>query len=189
LRVSVATSVLLLITTASAVAAATGPPSPASASRAFGSWLHDHYGNVQGYRTCPRAQSFGNEISCLAEVRVGKTWHLISADARLSGGHVVFPRHFDKRWARHWSPYTRLYLEKGGFTLPGRVSVNGPAFDWAWLALGAHDKWKHHRVFHLQGYDGHWTGFERIFDFTCTVRQNLVSCRNVFGDAMRYIPG
>jgi hypothetical protein len=178
---------MLLLATASAPAAATGPPSPAAAKRAFGQWLHDRYGDVHGYWTCPRAQAFGDEASCLAEVRVGKTWHLTSADARLSGGRVVFPRHYDKRWVRRWSPYTRVHSERG-FTVPGRVSVNGTGFDWAWLALGAEDLRKRHRTFHLQGSDGHWTGFERIFDFACTVGSKVVTCHNAFGDAMRYRP-
>jgi hypothetical protein len=186
-RVALATAAILVLATASASTASTRPPSPAAATRAFGEWLHAHYGDVRGYWTCPLAQSFGDEASCLAEVRVGKTWHLTSADARLSHGRVVFPRHYDKRWVRSWSPYRSVHSERG-FTVPGRISVNGTGFDWAWLALGAEAERKRHRTFHLQGYDGHWTGFERFFDFTCTVGANLVSCQNAFGDAMRYRP-
>jgi hypothetical protein len=188
-RVVVTTSVILLLATTGAFAAVDRPPSPAAATRAFNGWLHDRYGNVQGYWTCPRGQTYGNEVACLSEARVGKTWHMTSANARLSGTRVVFSKPYDTTWVRHWSPYSDRYLKRGGgFTVPGRISVNGPAFDWAWIALGAHETWKRHRSFHLQGLDGPWTGLERFFDFTCSVRQNLVSCHNVFGDAMRYRP-
>ena len=166
----------------------TAPPSPAASTAAFGRWLHDSYGNVRGYWTCPLGQTYGQEVACLAEVRVGQTWHLTSATATLSGGRVVFPKNSDQSWVRRWSPYARHYLVRGGgFTVPGIISVNSPSFDWAWLALGARANWKHRREFHLDGYDGQGKGLMRFFDFACSVQQNAVSCHNTFGDAMRYI--
>jgi hypothetical protein len=163
-------------------------PSPTAATQAFGHWLNTTYGQVQGYWTCPPGQIFGQKIFCQAEVRVGQTWHLTSATATLFDGRVVFPKNSDQAWVRRWSAYSRHYLVRGGaYTVPGLISVNGPAFDWAWLALGAHANWKHHRTFHLDGYDGMGKGLMRFYDFACSVRQNTVSCRNVFGDAMRYI--
>jgi hypothetical protein len=187
---------LFLLLTASANAragnAATqvayAPPRPATATQAFGRWLHDSYGQVQGYWTCPLGQTYGQRVMCLAEVRVGQTWHLTSATATLSDARVVFPKNSDQSWSRRWSAYSHHYLARGGgFTVPGLISVNGPAFDWAWLALGARANWKHHRTFHLDGYDGMGKGLMKFYDFACAVRQNTVSCRNAFGDAMRYI--
>src|SRR5437773_7501647 len=52
---------------------ATGPPTPAGATQAFGRWLHGRYGSVEGYWTCPIAQRYDNRIDCLAEVHVAAT--------------------------------------------------------------------------------------------------------------------
>jgi hypothetical protein len=190
--VVIATSFAIVLVTASASARTTatpyGAPSPTAATTAFGRWLQDTYGNVLGYWTCPLGQTNGQQISCLAEVHVGRTWHMTSANATLSGSRVTFPKNYDTSWVRHWSPYSKHYLVRGGgYTVPGLISVNGPAYDWAWLALGARAYWKHHRTFHLDGLDGMGKGLMRFYDFTCAVQQNMVSCHNVFGDALRYI--
>jgi len=167
---------------------ALAPPNPAAATQAFGRWLHERYGQVQGYWICPLGQTFGQKIFCQAEVRVGQTWHLTLATATLSGRRVVFPQNSDQSWVRGWSPNSHRFLGRGGgFDVPGLMSVNGPAYDWAWLALGAHANWKRHRTFHLDGYDGMGKGLMRFYDFACSVRQNTISCRNAFGDAMKYI--
>jgi hypothetical protein len=179
-------AVILAVGANAGAAQATGPPSAAAATQAFGRWLDARYGNVQGYWTCPLGQRYGGRIDCLAEVRVGETRHLTQATATLAYGRVVFSRIFDTAWIRRWSPYSRHFLTD--FDVPGSASVNGPAFDWAWLAQGAHADWQRHTSFHENGYDGMSRGWSRFFDFTCSVRGSLVTCVNAFGDAMRYRP-
>ena len=93
----------------------------------------------------------------------------------------------DHSWFRRWSSYSRRPL--AGFDTPGKASVNSPAFDWAFLALGAGDGWKRGRKsFSVNSYDGDSAGLRRFFVFRCGVRGALVTCRNAFGDAMRYRP-
>jgi hypothetical protein len=167
----------------------TGPPNPAAATQAFGRWLHGRWKSVRGYWTCPLAQRYDNRIDCLAEVHVAETRHLIAATATLSGGHVVFSRIRDTAWVRRWSPYSRRYLTgPQSFNLPGKASENSPAFDWAFIALGAAGEWQRYRAFHTPGYDGYAKGWSRFFDFACSVHGKLVLCANAFGDAMRYRP-
>lgn len=192
MRVVLAFVAVLLVTasaSARSTAHASGAPSPTAAEQAFGRWLRDTYGTTaQGYWTCPAGQTYGSQIYCLAEIHVGQTLHMTSATAALSGKGVIFPKNSDTSWVRHWSAYGKHYLVRGGgYTVPGLISVNGPAYDWAWLALGARAYWKHHRSFHLDGYDGQGKGLMRFYDFACAVQQNVVSCHNVFGDGMRYI--
>jgi hypothetical protein len=129
----------------------------------------------------------GNRADCLAEFRVGKKWHLVGASARLSGRRVVISNADDTAWIRRWSRWTHRALP--GADSPGTSSVNGPAFDWRWLAGGAYDGWRRGRKsFTVNAYDGYSTGLHRFFDFRCVVRGELVTCRNAFGDAMRYRP-
>src|SRR5918912_1766692 len=176
----VARALLLL----SAVVAA-GPPSPAAATRAFGRWLEHRYTRPAGYWTCPRAQRVGNRADCLAEFRSWQKWHLVGASARLSGGRIVISHVHDEAWVRRWSRYVHRSLP--GADSPGRSSVNGPAFDWPWLVGGVYDGWRHGRKsFAVNAYDGYSTGLGRFFVFRCVVRGDLVTCRNAFGDAMRY---
>jgi hypothetical protein len=164
-----------------------GPPSPATATRAFGHWLQKRYAAPEGYWTCPAGQSFGDRISCSAEVRVGRRRHFVGATARLSGGRVVISRARDQAWVRRWSSFSRRPL--AGFDTPGTASVNSPVFDWAFLGLGAHDGWRRGRTsFKVNSYDGDSTGLRRFFVFRCVVRGALVTCTNAFGDAMRYRP-
>src|SRR2546423_3034619 len=61
-------------------AVAAGPPSPATATRAFGHWLQKRYAGVKGYRTCPAGQVFGGDADCWAEV--GSAGDAISSPCR-----------------------------------------------------------------------------------------------------------
>jgi len=160
-------------------------PTPAAASRAFGRWLHNRYGNVQGYWVCPQAQVIGNEAGCTAEVHVGQTRHLTWATATLASGQIVFLKISDQTWVREWSPFSRRILSHGGFNTPGELSVNSPAFDWAFIATQAY---RGHHTFSVAGLDGDNAGLMKFFAFKCSAEQNRISCTNAFGDAMRYIP-
>ena len=169
--------------------AATGPPTPDVATQAFGRWLHRRYGSLKGRWTCPGAQRFGSRIECVAEVRVAERRHLTFASATLSGAHVVFSHIRDTAWVRRWSPYSRRDLTgPQSFNVPGKASENSPAFDWAFIAQGAAAEWRRHRAFHVDGYDGDASGWQRFFDFACSVHAPVVVCANAFGDAMRYKP-
>jgi hypothetical protein len=64
--------------------------------------------------------------------------------------------------------------------------VNGPAYDWGWLAGGAGDI-KDGQTRQVDAYDGNDTGLTRFFIFTCT-RRREITCMNKLGDAMRYRP-
>ncbi|HET7048185.1 MAG TPA: hypothetical protein VFI54_07965 [Solirubrobacteraceae bacterium] len=76
-----------------------------------------------------------------------------------------------------------------GFRTPGRAQVNSPAFDWAWLAAGAHYNYtRHKRSFTVVDYDGNSSGYGKIFDFSCRTGGALIQCTNAFGDSMRYRP-
>jgi hypothetical protein len=165
---------------------AAGPPSPAVATHAFGRWLHRHYSRPVGYWTCPKAQTVGDRADCSAEFRVRRRWHTVDASARVSHGRVVISHVREEAWVRRWSRWSRRWLEAD---TPGKASVNGAPYDWTWLAAGAHAKWTQgRRSFRVNSYDGYSTGFDRFVIFRCVVRADLVTCRNAFGDAMRYRP-
>jgi hypothetical protein len=171
-----------------AVLVTAGPPSPATATRAFGRWLEQRYGAPRGYWTCPPAQVVRSRAFCAAEFRVGERRHFVDATARLSGGRVVISKVDETAWVRRWSRYLRRSLP--GARTPGKASVNGGGYDWPWLAAGAYDGWKRGRAsFVVNAYDGYSTGLRRFYVFRCVVRGDLVTCRNAFGDAMRYRPG
>jgi hypothetical protein len=166
-----------------------GPPTPAAATRAFGRWLHVRHGDIHGWWSCPVEQLYGDAIDCLGEFRVGTTHHSTFARASLSHGRIVFSKVSDASWVRRWTKFSGRFLRRGGVkVVPGLASENGPAFDWGWLALGVEANWKRHRPFHLYALDGPGGWPKRFFDFTCTVRNTLVTCTNSFGDSMRYLP-
>jgi hypothetical protein len=68
--------------------------------------------------------------------------------------------------------------------------VNSPSsfYDWGWIARGAHGL----RPGHVRRVDaddgGPVKGFGRFYVFSCSRRGTLITCRNSFGDAMRYRP-
>jgi hypothetical protein len=129
----------------------------------------------------------GDRADCAAEFRSRQTWHFVDATARLSGGRVVIRKADGLAWTRRWSKYVRRSLP--GADTPGKASVNGRAYDWRWLAAGAYDGWKRgRRTFTVNAYDGYSTGLGRFYLFRCVVRGDVVTCRNAFGDAMRYRP-
>jgi TolB protein len=69
------------------------------------------------------------------------------------------------------------------------ASVNGPAFDWAWLGQQIYYDWKRHEVrFSGWACDGQCGGWQRIFVFHCAASGPLVTCANALGDSIRYRP-
>jgi hypothetical protein len=90
-------------------------------------------------------------------------------------------------WTRHWSPYSRHYILRSHEQVPGVVSVNSPAYDWGWLALGA-KRLKEGQTRPIDAYDGNDSGITHFVIFTCSRRARLITCRNALGDAMRYRP-
>ena len=93
-----------------------------------------------------------------------------------------------RTWTRRWSPYSRHFiLRSDEGHVPGVVSVNGPAYDWGWLAGQAEGvKAGHPRQ--AGALDGNDTGLTRFFSFSCSRRARLITCRNALGDGMRYRP-
>lgn len=169
-------------------ASASHAPTSAAASAAFGRLLHQRYGDVHGFWTCPIAGDvIGARTSCLAEVRAGQTWHQTSALAGLRSGHVVISQIVDTAWVRHWWPYSRHFILRSHEPLvPGVISVNSPAYDWGFLAQCAGSGSGH--PYRCDAYDGNGTGLFRFFLFTCSGSRDLVTCTNRLGDSMRYRP-
>jgi hypothetical protein len=152
---------------------------------AFVSLLHARYGAVQPYATCPIAQHGDYGWNCISEFQIGETHYLVQSLVRFERDRYV-PTHVDStRWTRSWRPVAKATLAQ--FHVRGTAEVNGPAFDWAFLAAGAASPRKE-RTFQLSSLDGYVTGFEHVLFFTCTARRGVVTCTNAFGDAMRYRP-
>jgi hypothetical protein len=157
------------------------------ATRAFGRVIHDRYGAIHGYWTCPRGQQYGSEISCLAEFRVAERWYSISATAHTSSAPISFARIQAESWRRSWSAYSSRFLR--GFDTPGTASVNSPYEDWAFIGAGAYYNWKKHVTEGtVNGYDGQGLGYGRFTLFRCHAAPALVTCTNSFGDSIRYRP-
>jgi hypothetical protein len=169
-------------------ASASHAPTSAIASPAFGRLLHQRYGDVHGFWTCPIAgDTIGDRTSCLSEVRAGQTWHQTSALAGMRGGRVVFSQIVDTPWVRHWWPYSRRFILLSDMPeVPGVISVNSPAYDWGFLAECARGISGH--PFVCDAYDGNGTGLFKLFLFTCSGSRQLVTCTNRLGDSMRYRP-
>jgi len=161
---------------------------PVAATRAFGRLLHHRFGDVHGYWTCPRGQAAGpNEIDCLGEVRIGGRFHQTFARADTSRPVVRFTLVQDVAWTRRWSRYSRTVLENRH--APGTASVNSPAYDWGWIALGANASKREGRTFTVDGRDGPTNnGLERFYTFRCRVTGRLIGCTNQLGDSIRYRP-
>jgi hypothetical protein len=179
----------VLAQTASASPART--PTPAAATAALGRYLHQLYGEIHGYWTCP-GPAIDRRVDCIAEVRAGNRWHQVELSAWTRRGAIAFTTTTNEAaqsWVRRWSPYSRHYIQRSREDqVPGVVSVNGPAYDWGWLALGAErlKDGETHQVGAVDGYTG--PGVGRFFSFTCSRRGALITCRNALGDAMRYRP-
>jgi len=185
-----ALAALCAAATPAALASPAPTPSPGASTAAFGKLLHHRYGpSLHGYWTCPAGQSDGrNQRGCLGEVRAGRYWHQVSTDASLKNGRVVFAHVFVQTWKRHWWPYSRRFILRSQESqVPGVVSVNSNAYDWGWLAMGAHGlRAGNTRL--VDAYDGDGAGRLRFFNFTCTRRGSVTTCRNALGDVMRYRP-
>ena len=191
---AVATAACVLVLTVVLVAseASAAPPrapSPAAAKAAFGHFLHQLYGGVHGYWTCPRQDFRRRGDDCLGEVHAGRQWHQVGAEATNDQGEVAFGRVFAWTWTRHWWPYSRHFILRSREPqVPGVVSVNSNAFDWGFLAQGlVHLKDGGHTT--RFGYDGGQAGWSRFYVFHCSRTSRLITCRNSLDDAMRYRPG
>jgi hypothetical protein len=101
------------------------------ATAAFGRLLHQGYGAIRGYWTCPAGQVFGSSVFCWAEFRVGGRWHSVLATGRPFGTSATFSHVHAIAWRRAWSSYSARIL--AGFSTPGTASVNGASYDWAFL--------------------------------------------------------
>ncbi len=160
---------------------------PHSEAAAFLRWISARYPHHHGYWVCPQGQIFGNSGVCLAEMKVGRQFHSLHASPTIQHGHVVLLYEYDTAWTRQFSPFTKRVI--AGFHTPGTASVNSPAYDWAWLAGGAHYDWSHgQRVFSVLDYDGDSSGFDYLFTFHCRTHGPTIVCRNPLGDAIRYRP-
>lgn len=167
-------------------AAGTRRPSPLLATKAFGQLLERRFGSARGFWACAAAQIVvSDQIDCLAEVLVNKTWHQTSALAALRNGQVVLSQVRDTKWARHWLPYSRRFILRSDEPqVEGVISVNGPAFDWGFLALCAERGTPRRCVDHA----GNSSGLLELFAFRCSGAAVLVTCTNALGDSMRYRP-
>jgi hypothetical protein len=187
LRACATTVAAGLVLVCAAPAAAGGRLTSASELSAFHRWISSRYPGAHGYSACPQAQIFRNQGICLAEVKAGRTWHMLHAAPTLKHGRIVLLYQYDTAWTRRWSRFSRSVI--AGFHTPGTASVNSPAYDWAFLAQAAHFDWRHHRTsFSIIDYDGPSSGFEHLFTFDCHVRGRTIACRNALGDAIHYRP-
>ena len=174
---------LMLVLAAPGATSRSRAPSPAAAKVAFGRLLHQLYGPVHGYWTCPYQYPPGPSDSCLGEVHAGRQWHEVGADARSNHAEIVFDRLFAQTWKRDWSRYSHHWVAP----VPGVASVNSSAYGWGFLASGVvHLKDGAHVK--LLGYDGDQAGWLRFYRFHCSRKGTLITCRNSLGDAMRYQP-
>ena len=189
-RVLLSTVVALMVAVpTSAASKRAGSTSAQAAHAAFRHWLQRRFGQVHGYSTCPPGQAFGGSMFyCQAEFRLNRAWHLVSAVANSSTGAPAITHPRTIHWMRHWSRYSSRF--PAVFNAPGVASVNGPAYDWAWIVSGAYynGSQRHHSSFTDVGYDGNSTGLLRFYRFHCHVRGPLIYCANAFGDAIRYKP-
>jgi hypothetical protein len=183
--VATAAEVLVLAVVLVAPGASAAPrraPSPAAAKVAFGHLLHQLYGEIHGYWTCP--QQGAPSDSCLGEVHAGRQWHEVGADGKSNHVEIVFDGLFAQTWTRHWWPYSHHWVAPS----PGVASVNSSAYGWGFIASGlVHLKDGAHTK--LLGYDGDQAGLLRFYLFNCSRKGKLITCRNRLGDAMRYRPG
>lgn len=171
-------------------ASTTAAPRPAPATAAFGRLLRGLYGPIHGYWTCfPPA--IAGRVDCMAEFHAAGRWHEVSGSARWYHGVIaitIFSNGAAVTWVRRWSPYSRRYILRSDEPqVPGVVSVNGPAYDWGWLAQAAGEV-KAGQTKRLSAYDGDANGIQRFEIFTCSRPGGLITCRNALGDAMRYRP-
>jgi hypothetical protein len=189
-RVLLGTVVALMVAVATfAASASAGSSSAQAAQAAFRHWLNGRFGQLHGYSTCPPGQAVGGSMFyCQAEFRLNRAWHLVLADVNISNGAPAITHPRTMRWMRRWSRYSSHF--PAVFSAPGVASVNGPAYDWAWIVSGAYNiGWQRHRSsFTDIGYDGSSTGLLRFYRFQCHVRGPLIYCANAFGDAIRYKP-
>ena len=170
-----------------AASPSTRAPSPGAATAAFGRLLHQLYGRFDGYWTCPGPAVLGR-VDCLAEVHIGLRRHQVVAAATFSHGVIWLDRVSAQTWTRRWSPFSRHFILRSHEDAPGVVSVNSPAYDWGWLAVGA-ERVKAGQTVPVSGYDGYvGKGVSRFYIFRCTWQGGLITCRNGLGDAMRYRP-
>jgi hypothetical protein len=180
----------LIAVSASSAPAATGRRARQEAKRAtrdFGHLLRGRFGSFDGYYTCPAGQLYGTQISCRSEFHQGTKWFSAGTTADVARVPTSFSRLYVASWHRRWSPYSSRVLR--GFNTPGVASVNTPYYDWAFLAAGAHYAWtKHRHLAVLDAFDGQGLGFGRFENFTCRIGRRRISCRNHFGDGMRYRP-
>lgn len=157
------------------------------ATRDYGQLLRQVFGSFHGYYTCPTGQLSGHQIFCRAEFHQGPTWFSASATADVRVNPTSFSNTSSVSWKRKWTRYSAAPLR--GFNTPGKASVNTKYEDWAFLAAGAYYNWQHHKHFAVvDSYDGQGLGYERFDNFRCRIGQKMISCRNAFGDAMRYRP-
>lgn len=182
-------AVVLAFTAGGAIALASPEhyPSPAAATVAFGRWLSSRYGPITGDWACPPAQVVGARIDCLAEVHAGRTWHQTSASARLAGGRITFSSVQDVAWTRHWWPYSRHFIIRSRVDVPGVMAVNSPAYDWGFLAQGVVGL-RPGRTVRANAFDGYASGWLTFELFTCSARDELITCTNKLGDSMRFRP-
>jgi hypothetical protein len=170
----------------SASASPAHTPSPQAAKAAFGRFLHQLYGGIRGYWTCPYEHPPAALDECLGEFHAGRLWHEVGADVSSKHGEIAFDRVFAQTWRRHWSPYSHRWIAGGP---RGVASVNSSAYGWSFLASGAARLKKEGAHAKIVGYDGYTTGFHRFYLFRCSRQGGLITCRNALGDAMRYRPG
>ena len=181
---AIAASIIVFTLLASGASASPAhAPSPKAARAAFGRFLHQLYGGIHGYWTCPYERAPSALDECLGEVHARRLWHEVGAD--VSGRYgIAFDHVFAQTWRRRWSPYSHHWVAGEA---SGVASVNTDAYGWGFLASGVvHLKDGGHRK--LLGYDGYTAGFHRFYLFRCSRQGRLITCRNALGDAMRYRP-
>ena len=183
-RALVGLAIVCAVAVPSASASPARAPAPKDAKAAFGRLLHQLYGGIHGYWTCPYEPPPAALDECLGEVHAGRLWHQVGADVSSTFGEIAFDRVFAQTWRRHWRPYSHRWIA-GGPT--GVASVNSDAYGWSFLAsAAAHLKDGAHA--RILGYDGYTTGFHHFYLFRCSRHGSLITCRNALGDALRYRP-
>jgi hypothetical protein len=90
-------AIVCILAVSSASASPAHAPSPKAAKVAFGRFLHQLYGGIHGYWTCPYEPPPAALDECLGEVRAERLWHQVGADVSSKFGEIAFDRRLHGR--------------------------------------------------------------------------------------------
>jgi hypothetical protein len=170
-------------------------PSAAAAAAAVERALHRQYGVVQdAYVTCAAVSRKPPYRLCHAQFHAGLKWRQVATPVymRDTKTALVLPRSFS--WTRRWTPYSHEPLVNMTTKPwpPGVVSTNVDTrqgiYSTAGIALCAL-LLPNGEARTCPGGGASLPGLATIYAFTCVRDDEVITCINRLGDAIRYRPG